>query len=68
MKTMTISQLQGQLQQILLDDHPLSAEQRFAIKSAIEVFGMVQNMAPGFREAVKQMQEKMSSRGAVKAP
>jgi len=53
MKGMTLPQMQGHLQQILLDDHPLTAEQRYSIKSAIEIMDLVQKMAPGFEKANK---------------
>jgi hypothetical protein len=58
LKDMSIRQMEAHLQQILLDDHPLTAEQRFSLKSAIEIMELMYKMAPGMHEAVKQMQSK----------
>jgi hypothetical protein len=52
---LTIEQIQANLQQILTADHPLSAEQRYALKSAIDAFQLIQALHPGLRSAMEQM-------------
>jgi hypothetical protein len=52
---MSVNELQVHLQQILLDDHPLKAEQRFAVKSAIEMFDLVKRIAPGIHSALENL-------------
>jgi hypothetical protein len=60
---LTLGEIQGCLRQILHDDHPLTAEQRYSLMSAVEMAEFMKRIAPGMCEAVKQMKSKMKTSG-----
>ena len=64
-REMTIGEIQTQLQQILLDDHPLTLKQRRAIKSAIQGMGLLRRLDRG-RQVLEESQRKSNgSNGAA---
>ena len=59
---LTLGEVRANLRQILEADHPLTAEQRYALMSSIELAEFVEQISPGLSEAVKQMKAKMNVR------
>ena len=60
---LSLGEIQGALRQILHDDYPLSAEQRYALMAAVELTEFVQRISPGIGEALKQMKAKQLASG-----
>lgn len=56
---LTLGEIQGCLRQVLQDDHPLSAEQRYSLMATVELVEFMKKISPGLGEAVKQMKAKM---------
>jgi hypothetical protein len=55
MNSWTVKDIQGHLHSILLADHPLSQEQRKALKNVIELCDLWNKLAPGFRKVANDM-------------
>lgn len=59
-KAWTMKDVQGHLFDILQADHPLTADQRKALKGVIEMCDLWNKMSPGFAKALKDLEEKFN--------
>lgn len=56
-RDMTLGEIQGHLQQILHDDHPLNIEQRTALKKATAALDLLKRMDRGLQIVKERMTE-----------
>lgn len=60
-KPWTMRDVQVQLHSILLADHPLTQDQRKALKATIEMCDVWNKLSPGFAKVIKEDKEKLEA-------